>query len=83
MFSTGFRARPRPVGLIALELLANANGRWRTLTAAFQSCFSAVGLTLATPYLTSFGDERVRAWGEYARFIVFLDHSARYCHVSR
>jgi len=42
-----------------------------------------VGLTLATPYLTSFGDERVRAWGEYARFIVFLDHSARYCHVSR
>ena len=54
MFSTGFRARPRPVGLIALKLLANANGRWRTLTAAFQSCFSAVGLTLATPYLTSF-----------------------------
>src|SRR2546423_622175 len=66
----------------AVELLANANGRRRTLTAAFQSCFSAVSLMLATPYLTSFGDERVRAWGEYARFIVFLDHSARYCHVS-
>jgi hypothetical protein len=55
---------PRPVGLIALwncwlmQMVAR-----RTLTAAFQSCFSAVGLTLATPYLTSFGDERVRAWG--------------------
>ena len=65
MFSTDFRARPRPVGLIALwncwlmQMVAR-----RTLTAAFQSCFSAVGLTLATPYLTSFGDERVRAWGE-------------------
>src|ERR1700719_1341936 len=44
----------------AVELLPNANGRRRTLTAAFQSRFSAVGLTLATPYLTSFGDERVR-----------------------
>ena len=85
MFSTGFRARPHPVGLIALwncGLMKMVAGR-RTLTAAFQSCFSAVGLTLATPYLTSFGDERVRAWGEYARFIVFLDHTARYCHVSR
>jgi hypothetical protein len=85
VFSTGFRARPHPVGLIALwncGLMKMVAGR-RTLTAAFQSCFSAVGLTLATPYLTSFGDERVRAWGEYARFIVFLDHSARCCHVSR
>jgi hypothetical protein len=84
VFSTGFRARPRPVGLIALwncwlmQMVAGG-----LLTAAFQSCFGAAGLTLATPYLTSFGDERMRAWGEYARFIVFLDHSARYCHVSR
>ena len=84
MFSTGFRARPPPRRIdCAVEPWANANGRRGTLTAAFQSCFSTVGLTLATPYLTSFGDERVRAWGEYARFIVFLDHSARYCHVSR
>ena len=66
-----------------MELLANANDRWGTLTAAFQSCLSVAGLTLATPHLAGFGDERVRAWGEYARFIVFLGHSARYCQFSR
>jgi len=41
------------------------------------------GLNARDAVLTSFGDERVRAWGEYARFIVFLDDSDRYCHVSR
>jgi hypothetical protein len=81
VFSTGFRGRPGPVGLIALWSCGLMQMVAGGLKAA--SCFSAVGLTLATPYRTSFGDERVRAWGEYARFIVFLDYGARNGHVPR
>jgi hypothetical protein len=45
VFSTGFRARPPPRRIdCAVELWANANGRSRTLTAAFKKLLQRSGL---------------------------------------
>jgi hypothetical protein len=72
VFSTGLRARRRPVGLIALWNCRLMQMVAADSTAALQSCFGAVGLTPATSCRTSFGDERVRAWGEVCALHCFF-----------